>query len=275
MSSLSSIAPGTETLVENARSEQVLNTQEFMQLLITELTNQDPFEPMKNQELLNQIATIQELEANQNMSSSFNNVVDQLTGLVNQFGTMINREQLGSAGAMVGQLVAGTSAEGDSVFGKVISVSVVDGEIKLDLDSGHSLTMDQLTALGGTIDSVTASDMIGEVVIGESEGRQVIGTVESVEVNGSDVTLHIRESGSSSEAVTAVPLSSATVISEATADLMIGLNVKGNNGQDVSGVVQGYRIDEEGIKLLLSVSESLEQIVLPLSSVTEINPSDG
>lgn len=275
MSSLSSIAPGTEALVDNARAEQVLNTQEFMQLLITELTNQDPFEPMKNQELLNQIASIQELEANQNMSNSFNNVANQLTGLVNQFGTMINREQLGSAGSMVGQLVAGTSAEGDSVFGKVVSVSVIDGEIKLDLDSGHSLTMDQLTALGGTIDSVTASDMIGKVVIGESEGRQVIGTVESVEVNGSDVTLHVHETGSSPEALTAVPLSSATVISEATADLMIGLNVKGNNGQDVSGVVQGYRIDEEGIKLLLGVADGLDQVVLPLTSVTEINPSDG
>jgi len=246
-----------------------------MMLLITELTHQDPFEPMKNQDLMNQIATIQELAASQKMSQSFDGLVGRLDGFVNKFDTLINREQMSAAGKMIGQLVAGTTDDGDSVFGKVISVNIANGDVRLELDTGHSIAVEQLTRLGGTIDSVTASDMIGKVVIGAYEKRQVIGTVDSVEVNNEDVILHINETGSSSDATTPISLSSATVISESTADLMIGLNVKGNNGQDVSGIVSGYRIDREGIKLLLDVGEGLDPVVLPLSSVTEINPSIG
>ena len=275
MSTISAFAPGTESLVSGGRAGQVLNSQEFMKLLITELTNQDPFEPMKNQDLLNQIASIQELEANQNMSDSFNNLIGRLDGFVSEFGTLINREQFSSAGSMVGQLVAGTTDEGDSVFGKVSSVRVIDGEVRLELDTGQSISMDQLTALGGAIDSVTASDMIGKVVIGESDGRQVIGTVQSVKVDGTEVTLHINETGSSPDATTTVSLDSAVVISESTADLMIGLNVRGNNGQDVSGIVRGYQVDSDGIKLLLEVQGGLDPVVLPLSAITEINPSIG
>ncbi len=265
----------TQNTLNSGRINQALKSDEFMQLLITELTNQDPFEPMKNQDLIDQISSIQALESNQNMSDSFSNLMDRLDTFVSQFDGLLNREQLSTAGKLIGQLVSGLNADGDAVFGKVNSISVDDGVVNLELDNGETVSMDQLTRLGGTIDSIKASDMVGQVVIGASQGRQIIGTVESVEIDESEVILNIDETGGSSNSTVSVPLSSATAINETTADLMIGLNVDGNNGSAVSGVVDSFKIDSEGIKLILTNPSVADKIILPLKGVTSINPSSS
>ena len=283
MSSISAFRPDTPSLITNGRTQQMLSNEDFMKLLITELTNQDPFEPMKNQDLLNQISSIQELESNQRMTTSFTGLVDRMDGFVNQFDSLIFREQMGSAGKMIGQLVSGTDTQGQPVFGKVTSITIHQGEVHLELDTGKTIKMDQILELGGTIDNVRASDMVGKLVIGlHNNGlqtEQVIGTVESIEVNETQVTLHLRESGSAPDAPTIpVAISSATVINEATADLMLGLHVKGFNGEQVEGLVVSYLVDVDGIKLVLADPldpDQTGQTVLPLSKVTEITPSPG
>ena len=255
-------------------SKQILNTEQFLKLLITELTNQDPLEPMKNQDLLEQISSIQSLESTQKMDQSFSHMVDRFDGFINQFDVMLMREQVATASRMIGQVVSGISTQGETTLGKVVSVKLEGSAMLLELDNGQQINMDQMKQLGGYIAQISGSDMVGELVLGVTDdGDEVFGTVESVEVTRSEVRLHLRPTGAGANDPTVpIALQSATVINESTAELLIGLTVVGNNGTEVSGVVMSYLVDSEGIKLVL---DDVDQTVLSLSQVTGINRSNS
>ena len=253
MSSIPAFSPAIQSQVESGRVQQTLNTQDFIRLLITELTNQDPFEPMKNQDLMNQIASIQQLESNQTMSSSFENLVSRFDNIANKFDNLTNREQLSAAGRLIGQLVSGTDVNGEPAFGQVLSVTISGEDIFLELDTGQSVNMNQMAQLGGEVESVKGSDMIGKSVIAVSNaGESVFGTVTSLEVDDQSVMLHLTPNGSGSSGLIEVPLAGARVLDESTVDLMVGLNISGNNGAALQGIVTGYIVDEDGLKLVLN-----------------------
>jgi len=91
-----------------------MNSKEFMQLLIAELQNQDPLEPMSNQEMVQQIATIQEIATTAQLADTMNAV--------------INGENLSTAAGLIGRAVRAISDQGDNVEGVVERVSVAVDE---------------------------------------------------------------------------------------------------------------------------------------------------
>ena len=276
MDVINSIAGATSSAVgvSSASSKQIMNTQQFLKLLITELTNQDPLEPMKNQDLLEQISSIQSLESTQRMDKSFSHMVDRFDGFINKFDVMLMREQVATASRMIGQVVSGTNTEGKETLGKVVSVKLEETGMLLELDNGQHIRMDHMKQMGGYIAQVSGSDMVGELVLGMTEdGEEVFGTVEAVEVTRSEVRLHLRLAGADANDPTVpILLQSATVINESTAELLIGLHVVGNNGVEVSGVVKSYLVDSEGIKLVL---DDADRTVLSLSQVTGIDQGNS
>jgi len=52
-----------------------LSTEDFLRLLMMELQNQDPLEPMDNAEMLNQMAQMSNLEATESMTSNMAEIV--------------------------------------------------------------------------------------------------------------------------------------------------------------------------------------------------------
>src|ERR1700745_3425274 len=99
-----------------------LQTEDFIKMMITQLQNQDPLEPAKNQELLAQMSQIGQLQSQTLFS-------DSLKGMVLQ-------NSLGSAGNLIGKVVQGLDAKGDQVNGLVNSVRVEDDKVFLELDNG-------------------------------------------------------------------------------------------------------------------------------------------
>ena len=89
----------------------------FLKLLITELQNQDPMNPMDNHQMLQQISQIREIESNARLTETLEAV---LMG-----------ENLSTASSMIDRLIMGLSEDGQVVAGRVERVSVVDGEPKL------------------------------------------------------------------------------------------------------------------------------------------------
>ena len=250
MSTVDAIDTTTTMLTETPKTNLALDTEDFLKIMLTELTNQDPFEPMKNQDLLNQMSTIQQLQSSQKMTETFSGISGQFDSFMSQLDNFLNREQLGSASKMIGQFVSGTTTEGRSALGKVVGVTIDQKDILLELDTGENINLNDVTRLGGN----DSTDIVGALVVGpaDSDGKLTIGIVESLELDGDNVTLHLK-SGQD------IPLSQATVVTADTTNYLLGQYVEGPN--DVAGFVESYRIGQgdgiEGVTLLLDTGQEL------------------
>jgi len=100
-----------------------LNLDSFLKLMITELQNQDPLNPMDNSEMLAQINQIREIGATDKLTSTLDSV---LLG-----------QNLSSATGLMGADIIAVSDDGEPVSGIVDRVTVDDNTPKLhvDLDS--------------------------------------------------------------------------------------------------------------------------------------------
>jgi len=87
-----------------------LGTADFLKLLIQELQNQDPLNPMENSDMLQQIGLIREIGA-----------TDQLTGTLT---TLSDNQQLVTASGLIGKKVTGLANDSSPVDGVVDRVTV-------------------------------------------------------------------------------------------------------------------------------------------------------
>jgi flagellar basal-body rod modification protein FlgD len=70
VSYLNSSTTGLASTEEDREPTQELGKDAFMQLLITQMTNQNPLDPMENTEFISQLAQFSALELQQNMASA-------------------------------------------------------------------------------------------------------------------------------------------------------------------------------------------------------------
>jgi flagellar basal-body rod modification protein FlgD len=110
-----------------------LKTDDFIKMMITQLQNQDPTDPVKNQDLLAQMSQIGQLQSSEDLQTS-------LKGLVLQ-------NSLGSAGNLIGKMVQGMDDNGATLSGLVTSVKVVDNNVSLELDNGQTLQLAKVTGI--------------------------------------------------------------------------------------------------------------------------------
>jgi flagellar basal-body rod modification protein FlgD len=100
------------------RSLQDLDIDEFLKLMITELTNQDPLNPMDNAQLVEQIGQIRSISATTQLSDTL--------------GAVLSGQNLTTASSLIGKKVAALTDQNENVTGTVDRVSV---EIDKDDDS--------------------------------------------------------------------------------------------------------------------------------------------
>ena len=104
-------APGAQN---GARDIRELDMDQFLQLLIAELQNQDPLSPMENSEILQQISQIREISATNQLS-------DTLAAV--QTG-----QNLSTASSLIGKTITAMDDDGKDVTGKVERVSITANE---------------------------------------------------------------------------------------------------------------------------------------------------
>jgi flagellar basal-body rod modification protein FlgD len=112
-----------------------LDSAEFMKILLSELSNQDPFKPQDSGALLEQMSSLRNIESQLSLQK-------QLENLVLQNG-------LSSAAGMIGKEIEGLDASNDAVAGVVTSVRVEKGKAILELSSGKSLSIERVTSIRG------------------------------------------------------------------------------------------------------------------------------
>ena len=110
-----------------------LKAQDFIKMMITQLQQQDPMDPAKNDQLLAQMSQIGQLEASTQLQ-------DSLKGLVLQ-------NQISSAATMIGKTVQGMDDSNNTIGGLVNSVRVQSDGVSLELDNGQSLALGRVTAI--------------------------------------------------------------------------------------------------------------------------------
>ena len=113
-----------------------LSPENFIQLMVTQLKNQDPTQPTSNQDLLAQMSQIGQLESSTELQSTMKNVTLQT--------------QVGSASSLIGKTVDGVDSGNNKVTGVVKSVSVAGGNVSLNLDTGNSLALTGLSSITST-----------------------------------------------------------------------------------------------------------------------------
>ena len=100
-----------EAATTNDPSELGLET--FLQLMVTQLNNQDPFEPMDNGQFLSEIAQFSTVSGLDKLNTSFGDLSTNLTsGQALQAGAMVGREIL--APVDIGRLEAGGAIRGQA-----------------------------------------------------------------------------------------------------------------------------------------------------------------
>ncbi|HEX6984805.1 MAG TPA: flagellar hook capping FlgD N-terminal domain-containing protein [Planctomycetaceae bacterium] len=105
----------TATVVPKDRTGfNALTSEDFLKILVTQLQNQDPTQPVGNDELLNQLSMMRNLQANLELGEAMKAVT--------------SNQNLATASSFIGKTVKGTDAAGKAVTGKVDSAFVADGQ---------------------------------------------------------------------------------------------------------------------------------------------------
>lgn len=198
-------APGVKTTTETDNG--ALGKDAFLQILITQLQNQDPTSPMDDKEFIAQMAQFSSLEQMQNMTTAMENLLSsqQQTQMMSYTG-FIGKE------VKWHEITEEVDKEGEPVItegtGVIAELKFVDGDPIFKLADGKEISPGNISSVlgGGTSTSTTtpvdpfaaAGQYIGQTVkyySGETLIEQVVeaisknnGIIQYVLGNGERIT---------------------------------------------------------------------------------------
>jgi flagellar basal-body rod modification protein FlgD len=123
---INTVAPASGT----SGSNQTLNLQDFLKILLTELQFQDPLKPMDNEQFMAQMAQFSTLEQTQQLSSK----VDQLLSI----------QSTSQSVGLLGRTIE-ISSTGGNVSGQVTSLSLTNGTPTLSITQTNGQVLDGIT----------------------------------------------------------------------------------------------------------------------------------
>jgi flagellar basal-body rod modification protein FlgD len=168
-----------------------LTASDFISLLITQLQNQDPTQPMSNTDLLTQLSQIGQLESNDQMQTTLQGITLQTT--------------IGSAGNLIGKQIQGLDDQNNNVTGIVTGVQVQNQQVYLALDSGDSVQLGNVTQ----IEPATGSTAAGSTPT--STGSTTSGSIGTGSTATGTTTTGTTSTGTPSPSTTAAANSAAAV----------------------------------------------------------------
>ena len=123
---------------KNRAPSAELGKDEFIKILMTQLQNQDPLNPMEDKDFISQMATFSSLEQTMNMADAMDRLVkSQSVSPVIQFSHMIGKE-------VTYREDDEDSGEKKEKTSKVIAVSQKDDQAILELENGRSVHVDHI-----------------------------------------------------------------------------------------------------------------------------------
>lgn len=136
ISSANSAAQVAQDQTQTNNTGNSLGKNEFLELLLTQLKNQDPLEPMENKEFIAQMAQFSSLEQMQNMNASMEK--------------FLQRESISQAASLVGKTIEKTAESGEEdeiIKGEVARVNFEAGDTYVVLEDGTKINTEDISSI--------------------------------------------------------------------------------------------------------------------------------
>ena len=228
-------------------TEELVNSETFLNLLVAEMTNQDPLEPTSNTEFIGQLATFSSLQYSKDSSTyAMANYASSLVGKVATGSKMDGAKLVTETGK-----VESVIKEGDSytvkINGQNFDIAKITG-ISENTESSDSTSGSlSSSALGDSI--ARAAMMVGmyATVKGEAQNGSVLdaGFIESIQVKNGEISAVINGGG--------YPLSQIVEVTYGTAG---DVGSDSENTEGAEDAVVPDSTDEEDIEDLVEDSEN-------------------
>jgi flagellar basal-body rod modification protein FlgD len=131
---IAALAGGSST-TPSASGRASVSRDQFLKILVAELTSQDPLEPLDNGDFMQQLVGLQNLEQTSALT-------DSLSGFQRFMG-------MASGSAMIGRTVKGVTEAGEAVEGLVTRVTVENDKV-LVVAGGRKLPLGSVTEIRPT-----------------------------------------------------------------------------------------------------------------------------
>jgi flagellar basal-body rod modification protein FlgD len=173
----------------------ILGKDDFLKILMTQLQNQDPMNPMKDQEFIAQMATFSSLEQMTNLTDTMEKFVENQsqTQLIsyNQFvGKQVTWHKIDNSESEETPEIS----EGQGI---VKGIRFKDDHVEFVMDDGTILTPGNISqvndATASGVSLVNASMLIGKKVTWEDGEGEKGGIVQSVSSKDSHIWIHTEE----------------------------------------------------------------------------------
>nr|WP_295970442.1 flagellar hook assembly protein FlgD [uncultured Bacillus sp.] len=177
---------------KNKTGSGELGKDDFLKLLITQLQNQDPTNPMNDTDFIAQMASFSTLEQMSNINTSINQLVmqDKQSQLISyhQFvGQEVTWHKLNIADDGTPEIIEGS--------GKVTGIQFKEDEVQFILEDGTKLgpaNISEVNQMMTESGMLQASLMIGKTVTYlNTDGEEVTATVNSVSFKNGSASFHL------------------------------------------------------------------------------------
>lgn len=110
---------------------------DFMKLLVTQMQNQDPLQPMDNAQMTSQMAQLSQLQQLESMNTSFSAV--------------LANSQMSYASSLIGKQVAFVNqADGSMLTGSVEQVAKIDGDVVLKVGE-YAVNLNDVSGIANSV----------------------------------------------------------------------------------------------------------------------------
>ena len=166
-------------------TENLVNSETFLNLLVAEMTNQDPLEPTSNTEFITQMASFSQLSYMRDSSTyAMANYAASLVGKIATATKPDGKNQITKTG-----LVESVTKVGNSYTVVIDGVSFDISKVTKVQDAGTSTGNSELNS-NALADSIArASGMIGMYATVKTDDGISVGWIDTVKVNNGKITI--------------------------------------------------------------------------------------
>jgi flagellar basal-body rod modification protein FlgD len=147
-----------DTIVRENKGDN-LGKEDFLKLLVAQLTHQDPTSPMDDTQFVSQLAQYSGLEQQVNMNKNLETLI-----------ASNNANTAASAVSLIGTVIGYSGEDGALKTGLVTFLDIVGGEVNLYLHDGTYLPFSEVQQIGIMADTPEEENSSSGTETGTSEG---------------------------------------------------------------------------------------------------------